>query len=292
VLNGSQVISAPLVLNKNTTVTVAASAPSLTISGNLSAAAGVTLSKAGGGILEVKNVRMDGLEVTEGTVKVTADSTAAGTSKVSSLAVNVAGGAKLDLTDNKLVTPSPIGSWDGTAYTGVSGLVDSGRGSAGNAMWDGAGIVTSDTRAINNGDLVSIGVAKVSEVRTVADTATTTFAGQTVQGSDTIAMVTWGGDANLDGKINIDDYGRIDGNVGQSGSVFGWSRGDFNYDGKINIDDYGIIDGNINRQGAVFATTGSATSAALNGAAAVPEPASLSLVALGAVSVLRRRRRA
>ena len=42
---------------------------------------------------------------------------------------------------------------------------------------------------------MSIGVAKVSEVRSVTDTETTTFAGQTVTGSDTLAMVTWGGDA-------------------------------------------------------------------------------------------------
>jgi hypothetical protein len=53
---------------------------------------------------------------------------------------------------------------------------------------------------------------------------------------------TWQGDANLDGKINVDDYGQIDFHVGSSGSVFGWFNGDFNYDGKINIDDYGVID--------------------------------------------------
>ena len=57
-----------------------------------------------------------------------------------------------------------------------------------------------------------------------------------------LLMFSWGGDANLDGKINIDDYGQIDFNVGSSGSVFGWSNGDFNYDGKIDLDDYGIID--------------------------------------------------
>ena len=67
---------------------------------------------------------------------------------------------------------------------------------------------------MNNNDLVSIGTAKVGAIKGIADTATTTFAGQTVLGSDTIAMVTWGGDANLDGKINIDDYGQIDFNVG------------------------------------------------------------------------------
>jgi MYXO-CTERM domain-containing protein len=100
-------------------------------------------------------------------------------------------------------------------------------------------------------------------------------------------MVTWGGDANLDGKINIDDYGRIDGNVGQSGSVFGWSKGDFNYDGKINIDDYGIIDGNINRQGMPFLTVGVPDSA---GMAAVPEP-SLALPVILLAGLTGRRRR-
>jgi autotransporter-associated beta strand protein len=202
--------------------------------------------------------------------------------------VSVTGGGNLDLKDNKLIVAGgDVGSWNGSNYTGVAGLVDSGRGSAGNALWDGSGIVTSDTRAISNGDLLSIGVAKVSAVRSVTDTQSTTFAGQTVLGTDVIAMVTWGGDANLDGKINIDDYGRIDGNVGQSGSVFGWSRGDFNYDGKINIDDYGIIDGNINRQGAAFVTSG----AALTEVLAVPEPVGVAVVALVALTSRSRRRR-
>jgi cytoskeletal protein CcmA (bactofilin family) len=103
-------------------------------------------------------------------------------------------------------------------------------------------------------------------------------------GSDVMAMVTWGGDANLDGKINIDDYGRIDGNVASSGSVFGWFNGDFNYDGKINIDDYGIIDGNINRQAGAFATADAVAADVV----AVPEP---SMVAVTALALLMRRRR-
>ena len=124
----------------------------------------------------------------------------------------------------------------------------------------------------------------------IADTDTATFAGQTVLGSDAIAMVTYGVDATLDGKINIDDYGRIDANVAQSGTVFGWYNGDFNYDGAINIDDYGIIDGNISNQGDVFPTGGAV--AAAEGVSAVPEPATFSLlVAAGAALAARRRRR-
>jgi hypothetical protein len=192
--------------------------------------------------------------------------------------------SKLDLADNKLIVSNvPAGTWDGTAYAGVAGMVDRGRGPAGNALWDGNGIVTSDTRAINIGDFVSIGVAKVGDFKNIADTATTTFAGQTVTGSDTVAMATWGGDANFDGEITIDDYGRIDANVNQSGSVFGWFNGDFNYDGKINIDDYGIIDGNVNRQGTPFSTSGK-----MDVVAAVPEP---ELVGVFSVALLCRRRR-
>ena len=77
----------------------------------------------------------------------------------------------------------------------------------------------------------------------------TSFRGVSTIGGNVIVAYTYAGDANLDGKINIDDYGRIDGQVSQSGSVWGWFNGDFNYDGKINIDDYGIIDGAINAQG-------------------------------------------
>jgi hypothetical protein len=207
-------------------------------------------------------------------LKIAPDSTATGVSKVGALGV----ATMLDLTDNKLITSSAIGTWNGSAYTGVSGLVDSGRGNAANAQWDGNGIVTTDTRAVNNNDLASIGVVDASDKYGIAETDTALFAGQTVTGADTLVMFTWGGDANLDGKINIDDYGQIDFNVGNSGSVFGWYNGDFNYDGKINIDDYGIIDFNVSAQTGVFPTAGG-----LEGVAAIPEPAGIMLVALAPV---------
>jgi hypothetical protein len=98
-------------------------------------------------------------------------------------------------------------------------------------------------------------------------------------------MYTYGGDANLDGKINVDDYGRIDFNVALG--TAGWYNGDFNYDGKINVDDYGIIDFNIGIQGAPFFSAGGAGPAGLS---AVPEPASLSGLAVVATTALATRR--
>jgi hypothetical protein len=72
------------------------------------------------------------------------------------------------------------------------------------------------------------------------------FGGEPVSGDDALVSFTHGGDANLDGKINVDDYGRIDFNVALG--TTGWFNGDFNYDGKINVDDYGIIDFNVGIQ--------------------------------------------
>jgi autotransporter-associated beta strand protein len=208
----------------------------------------------------------------------------------------ISGTGKIDLADNKMIvtTAGETGTWNGTAYDGVSGLVQSARG---DGSWNGTTGITSSSAASNaNPKLFSIGVVKVGDLHAgLADTDTTTFAGQTVHGSDTIAMYTYGGDANLDGKINIDDYGLIDSHVGQSGTAFGWHNGDFNYDGKINIDDYGIIDGNIGAQGAPIpasaqglALTGGVS---LGGVSAVPEPGSLAALSAMALMGVRRRRR-
>src|SRR5438552_17820659 len=101
-------------------------------------------------------------------------------------------------------------------------------------------------------------------------------------------MYTYGGDATLDGKINADDYGRIDFNVGLGSS--GWFNGDFNYDGKINVDDYGIIDFNVGIQGPPFATEIAAT-APVARLTAVPEPSTMSLWAIGGIGLAVRRQR-
>jgi hypothetical protein len=98
-------------------------------------------------------------------------------------------------------------------------------------------------------------------------------------------MYTYGGDATLDGKINIDDYVKIDSGI--ASSLTGWSNGDFNYDGKVNIDDYTtVIDANIGNQNGIFPTAGGES-----GVTAVPEPSSVALVLAGTAFLGSRRRR-
>src|SRR6185369_1370997 len=114
-------------------------------------------------------------------------------------ALTLSGGASLSIAYTGV---SPIGSWNGSVYTDLSGMVQSGH------------ISTSSASG-----LTAIGVAEVS--------------------GHVLVKQTYAGDANLDGKIDISDYGRIDFNIGLH--TTGWANGDFNYDGKIDISDYGII---------------------------------------------------
>jgi hypothetical protein len=173
-------------------------------------------------------------------------------------------------------------------YTGVTGMVATTRNGGG---WAGtSGITTSQTLA-TTGNYTSIGVATASDVRPATATATGLWAGQTITGTDTLVMYTYGGDATLDGKINIDDYVKIDSGI--ASHLTGWANGDFNYDGVVNIDDYTtVIDANIGNQNGVFFTAGGVVDGGgVSGVSAVPEPASLTILGLGAMGLMGSRRR-
>jgi len=245
----------------------------------------VSVGKIGSGTTVGNNIRVTGsLDVSGGTLKIAPNSTAP---CVSFIPGTITSSARFDITDNKVLTKSPAGTWNGSAYTDITGLVASGRNGNVTPLWDGTGIVTSQATA-TGGNYHSIGVARASDVRPNTATETGLWAGQTITGTDTLVMFTYGGDATLDGKINIDDYVKIDSGI--AAGLTGWSNGDFNYDGKVNIDDYTtVIDANVGNQNGVF-FTGSGFGAEGSGVAAVPEPAAISLLALGTVSLLRRRR--
>ncbi len=183
--------------------------------------------------------------------------------------------AKLDVTDNKAVfTSMSRGSWNGSNYDGVEGLVKSGRNGGG---WNGRGIITSMSAAALPNPVATLAVATASEV------GKTTFGGASVSTGDVLVMYTWLGDANLSGKVDADDYFRIDSNYAKTANSFKtWSNGDFNFDGLINGDDYALIDAGFSGQGPPIA----------GGVSAVPEPAGAGLIlAIAGVSTIARRRR-
>jgi hypothetical protein len=76
------------------------------------------------------------------------------------------------------------------------------------------------------------------------------------------------GDANRDGKVNFADYLTLELNWAKTG--VDWDHGDFNNDGKVSFADYLILEQNFRHT--------------------VPEPAGLSLLAMGGLAILRRRR--
>ena len=166
-------------------------------------------------------------------------------------------GGNLDLSNNKLIVAGgTLGAWNGTNYTGITGSIKSGRNGG---AWNGSGIVTSQSDAVGVSPLTTLAVALAGDIQK------TSLGGISLLPTDVVTMYTYAGDADLSGRINGDDYFRID--SGFTAHATGYENGDFNFDGKVDADDYFIIDRNYSRQ-----TSGFSSGAPLGGVVAVPEP--------------------
>jgi hypothetical protein len=157
---------------------------------------------------------------------------------------------KLNLTDNDLLFDytgaDRLGSFNGTNYTGVLGLIASAYDFG---AFDGNGLSTSMPDA--HVGLTTLGAANASDVYFVNAGDPVVYQGETIDGSTVIVKYTYAGDANLDGVIDGGDYGVLD-NFAQVPGANGYFNGDFNYDGVIDGGDYGVIDNNVQAQGAAL----------------------------------------
>jgi hypothetical protein len=101
------------------------------------------------------------------------------------------------------------------------------------------------------------------------------------------AMPPHAGDANNDGLVDVVDLGILAKNYDRTGlPVFSldpygpgssWQLADFNFDGNVDVVDLGILAKNYDWSGAPLPPT--------------PEPATLSLLALGGLALIRRARK-
>lgn len=136
------------------------------------------------------------------------------------------------------------------------------------------------------------------------------FEGASIDTTTIIGKFSYYGDANLDGKVTGDDYVSIDVNLGTGDS---WMEGDFNMDGRVSGDDYVAIDANLGKGspdplafaelkaqmvavhaekfGDDYLVKLAAAEADGYGSTVVPEPAATTIIGLGTLLMLRRKRR-
>ena len=88
-------------------------------------------------------------------------------------------------------------------------------------------------------------------------------------------IVAWPGDANLDGKVDVNDLTIVLTHFGQTAGM-SWATGDFNDDGRVDVNDLTIL---LTDFGQSLGSSGA-------GMATVPEPSTLVLVTIGIIGLL------
>jgi autotransporter-associated beta strand protein len=201
--------------------------------------------------------------------------------------------SRLDLADNTLIInysgASPVAQitqWVAASFDG--------------GCWDGKVGITSSTAAA---DPTLLHGLAVYDNNYEGVPILSSFRGVTLGANCVLVAYTWLADLNLDGKVDGADYNAIDTGAGMG--LTGWQNGDLNFDGKIDGADYNVIDtvaGLLGEGGTAqqllaemllngTPTLSPAQDAGLSSSGgAVPDPATLTLLALGVLGLAARRK--
>jgi hypothetical protein len=161
--------------------------------------------------------------------------------------LSIAPGATLDARSRSLAVHATAGTRDAVAAQ-LNALVASARNTS-PQLWKGPGLGTSSA----TGTLTTLAVVPNRDGSGAARYST--FAGQPVDANTVLVKFTYAGDADANGRVNIDDYFAID--RGRAMGLSGYANGDFNYSGgPPNGDDYFLIDAAYLGQGAPLNVAG------------------------------------
>ena len=160
--------------------------------------------------------------------------TLAANNTIGTKAITVDASSSLDLANGGLVVD----------YTGASplpGLLTALTAGYAAGAWTGTGI-RSSSAAADAARAHALGVAEASDALGLSGTATTAFLGRTVDATSVLVRYTLYGDADLNGKVDFNDFLRLQSNFGTAAA--GFAKGNFNYDSTTDFNDFLLLQSN------------------------------------------------